>query len=70
MRKYSKIDAACEMCGVERATMYKWVQSNFVPHIRIGGPRGRIRFDLDELQEWLESQKTPGRLERVPQLEV
>ncbi len=38
--------------GVERRTVQRWVQQRRIPHTRLGGPRGRVRFTEDQLTEF------------------
>lgn len=46
---------AAEFIGVKRGTLYSWVSRNRIPFIRYG-PRC-VRFDLDELQRWIDEHK-------------
>ena len=34
------------------------------------GKRHTYLFDLDEIDEWLESHKAPGRTTRIPEIEL
>lgn len=42
---------------INRATIYVWCQRGVIPHYDFGEPgkRGCIRFDLEEVKEWLKS---------------
>ena len=38
------------------------VATHRIPHLRLGGPRGRIRFEREAVLSWLrESRVMPGR---------
>jgi excisionase family DNA binding protein len=45
---------AAEFLGISRNGLYIQVRAGKVPHYRVGG---LIRFDLDELREWLEGNR-------------
>ena len=46
---------AAELIGVPVGTVYCWVSLKKVPHFRISDRL--VRFDRDELLEWIESKK-------------
>lgn len=44
--------------GVTTAAIYKWVKEGSMPKpIRLGGPKGTLRWRSDEIDAWLESRK-------------
>lgn len=45
-----------EYLSVSGSLVYKWVEQKQVPHYRLGGERGAIRFDSVQINEWLELQ--------------
>lgn len=46
----------CEWLRVSRSTLYRQRERG-LPHTRIGG---QVRYDLEQVLEWLERQKHPG----------
>lgn len=38
--------------GVSERTVFRWLKSTDIPHRRIGGPKGTVRFNLDEVDTW------------------
>jgi excisionase family DNA binding protein len=48
-RLLSIIEAA-EWLGISQSFLYKLVESEAIPHIRLGRA---IRFDINKLEEWL-----------------
>ncbi len=54
MRKPINTSAAANRIGVEPQTMRAWRCRGVGPrYIRVGGPRGRCYYDVDELEQWL-----------------
>ena len=45
-----------ELLGLSTETVLRWVRSGKLPAIRL--PSGAIRFDADELDEWLAARAT------------
>jgi excisionase family DNA binding protein len=52
---------------VTESTIYEWVHLGYIPHIRLGCC---VRFNLAEVQAWLQEHTKPGRTRRVPEVEV
>jgi excisionase family DNA binding protein len=48
-------DEAAKFLNVAKGTLYGWVHSKWIPHVRLS-PRV-VRFDLDELAQWARSPK-------------
>mgnify|MGYP006367868939 CR=1 FL=1 len=50
------IDAVAELIGstTGRRQVYSLVASRLIPHYKVGG---LLRFDRDEILEWIEAQK-------------
>lgn len=44
----------CQQLQIARATLYRWVGDNRVPYIKL--PNGKLRFNPERLQAWLEKQ--------------
>jgi excisionase family DNA binding protein len=59
-------DVACEL-SLKDDTVYRYVRDNYIPHLRIGrGSRQVIRFDMQEVREWVQAKRHEGRTERLP----
>jgi len=50
--------------NINDRTIYSWVQKEMIPHYRIGGSRGMVRFDYPTIDKWIESKKN-GYTEEV-----
>lgn len=42
--------------GVHTVTVYRWIQQG-LPNKRIGAAAKTIRFDIDEVNQWMQEQK-------------
>lgn len=49
-----------EFLKLKETTVYHLTQKKEIPHIKIGGA---VRFDLDEIKEWLKSKRICTRME-------
>jgi excisionase family DNA binding protein len=49
---------AADYLRVKVSTIRKWSHFGFIPKIKLGGA---VRFDLDELDAWVEKRATKGR---------
>ena len=59
------VDVVAALLGLTRKGVYQLVQDRRIPHLRIGGgARGRLRFDLSDVRQWLEESRVPSREER------
>lgn len=47
-------EQVCEFLQVTKDWLYDQVQQNKIPHLRLGGPHGRLRFRYEALLEYLE----------------
>jgi excisionase family DNA binding protein len=54
------VDAAAvaERLGVPKSWVFESARSGAIPHVRLGR---YVRFDLDDVDRWLEQCKTSGR---------
>lgn len=50
------LSEAAKYCGLAHRTMYKKTHRREVPHSKVGG---RLFFDLDQLDAWIESGRRP-----------
>jgi excisionase family DNA binding protein len=51
--------AAAEMLGVSKRSVYAWAESHRIPSHKFGL---LLRFDRDELAEWIRNQHVPARI--------
>ncbi len=49
---------AADYLRVKISTIRKWTHFGYIPKIKLGGA---VRFDLDELDAWMEKRATKGR---------
>jgi len=42
----------CDILGIDRNTLYRWMRNDDFPKIRVGGT---WRFELDKVKEWAEN---------------
>ena len=47
--------------GVQPSTIYQWTHQRFIPHVKIGK---LVRFNADDVTDWLSKMKTRGRKNR------
>jgi excisionase family DNA binding protein len=52
---------------IAESTIYQWVHLGYIPHIRLGRC---VRFNLVEVQAWLQQHTRTGRKERKIAVEV
>ncbi|MCB0404710.1 MAG: helix-turn-helix domain-containing protein [Bdellovibrionales bacterium] len=55
MSEYLSYDEASQLLGIEKGTLYSWVNRCHIPHFRIA-PR-MVRFSKKELEEWVQSHR-------------
>ena len=46
----------CERLAVSRSWLYDAAKRGVIPHRRLGGQDGPLRFDPDQLAEWLKQE--------------
>jgi len=57
---------AAELLGVQEQTLRAWrVQGRGPKYIRYGGPRGRVRYAPQDVDDWLAGQKFRSTSEEV-----
>jgi excisionase family DNA binding protein len=66
-RAYLTVAELAAVTKIARSTWYQWIHEGRVPHIKIGDC---VRFDEAEVNAWLRQHAKPGRLQRVPAVEV
>lgn len=60
-RRLVGYQAAADFLGIKVTTLYTHVFKKSVPHIRLNSRS--VRFDLDELDRWLEARKVQPKEE-------
>lgn len=53
--KLISVKGICEFLNVNKSIVYVWIRMNKIPSYRINNI---IRFDLDEITQWVKEQKT------------
>ena len=62
--KLAGVRKIAELLNVKKSTLYVWVRNGTIPSYRLNGI---IRFDLDEVIEWVKAQKTkPANVYALP----
>jgi len=54
-KEFLTIEELSDRLGVKKTTLYSWVASGLIPHLRLG--RRLIRFRKEDIDQWLESQR-------------
>lgn len=57
MERLLGVSEVARRLGVSRSWLYGAVKDGRVPHVRLGGEDGPLRFREDELQAWIEQQR-------------
>ena len=55
-RPFLTVKSAAQYLGLSYHTIYAYTEAGTLPHYKLGG---RIRFDPDQLDEWLEERHVP-----------
>jgi excisionase family DNA binding protein len=55
--KLFSVKAIASQLQVSNLTVYRWVKSGTIPHIRIG--KGSIRFEEETIKEWISNKQIP-----------
>ena len=53
--KLLTIEEVSEYLNIKKRTLYKYVQENYIPHVRIN--KKVIRFQIAKIDNWLETLK-------------
>tara|TARA_R100000458_G_C8260551_1_gene236098 strand:- start:690 stop:869 length:180 start_codon:yes stop_codon:yes gene_type:complete len=53
--KLLNVDDVAKYLNVEKRTIYKYVQENYIPHFKIS--KKIIRFEIAKIDNWLETLK-------------
>jgi excisionase family DNA binding protein len=62
------VNDVCVRLKIARSTVYAWVHEGRLPCVKLAG--GVVRFQPSAIQAWVAQQSKPGRLHRVPEIEV
>jgi len=52
-KKLLKPSDIAEMLGVKIRTVYHWIHTKQIPHIKLG--KKLVRFDQEEIKKWVET---------------
>ncbi len=55
-RVWMTTEKVAEYVGFCKATIYEYVSARSIPFYKIGG---QLRFDPDQIDEWIEKQRVP-----------
>jgi excisionase family DNA binding protein len=66
-KTYLTVAELAAQTKIAKSTWYQWVHEGRVPCLKIGDC---LRFDPDEVSAWLKQHARPGRVGRVPTVEV
>jgi|SaaInlStandDraft_3_1057020.scaffolds.fasta_scaffold334841_1 hypothetical protein len=71
------LDGVAKYLDINRETAWRWAWDGYLPSIKLGRPSGNgarrryhYRFDLDDVDSWLDGQKHDGRPTRIPEVEL
>lgn len=53
--KLIDVPTLSRLLNVKEKTIYDWIRRDYVPYLKLGR---LIRFDEDEIKEWLKSKKS------------
>lgn len=56
-KKLIGVSACARRLNVSRGWLYKACRDGKVPHVWLGGEDGLLRFDPDEIDAWIETQR-------------
>ena len=62
------VNDLCIRWKIARSTVYAWVHEGRLPCVKLAG--GVVRFQPSAIKAWVAQQSKPGRLHRVPEVEV
>ena len=55
------VHEAAAMLGLQPGTLYQWAYERRIPTVKLGGPRGPVRFRLSTLAKLIEKSERPAR---------
>jgi len=58
LKKLIRPDELAKTLGVAQVTVYSWVRRGVIPCYKL---EGVVRFDTDEISEWLKERRVPAR---------
>ena len=56
------VEELSKRINVKKSTIYLWTHLDYIPHIKIGR---LVRFDWDDVENWLETKKESPRTEQM-----
>ena len=66
-KEFLTIEELSDRLGVKKTTLYSWVASGLIPHLRLG--RRLIRFNKEEIDQWLEGQRVVHKDHTYPKMD-
>ena len=66
MENLMNIEQVAEILGVKVSTIYSWVSAGLIPCIKLNR---LVRFDRNEILEWVKNHKVKGRKTRLPEMD-
>lgn len=57
-KRYLNINEVSDYTGISTDTLYSWIWLKKIPHVKFGR---MVRFDFNELQEWIQKQRVEAK---------
>lgn len=67
MHKFLDINELSDILKISKNTIYGWVHIGYIPHYKINR---LVRFNEQEIMEWLDKKKHNGRTNRIPDINL
>ena len=55
--KLIDIKSLSEILSVKASTLYQWVELGKIPHYKLAGGKGAVRFNIEEINDWVSACK-------------
>ena len=56
-------DQLARALQISPGTLRNWVSQDYIPHVKLGRC---VRFNSDDINNWLKQRSCPGRLQLIP----
>ena len=56
----ARVEDVAKHFGVQPRTVRRWVKETDIPHRKVGGPKGPLRFNLAEVDAWSRRGEAPA----------
>ncbi len=67
LRQLLTAPQVAELLNVKESTIRKWAHEEFIPRVKLGRS---LRFDLHDIESWVQQRKEPGRIDRIPHVDL